>query len=55
MPIKKWEARVVGAVLIAGLTVALSLVSETPKAVILFGLLAGAIAGGAIWEEMKDR
>ena len=55
MSIEKWEARVIGAVAIGALTVLLMLVSPTPPEVVLFGLIAGAFAGGKVWDETNQR
>ena len=55
MSIEKWEARVIGAVAIGALTVVLMLISPAPPEVVLFGLIAGAIAGGAVWEQINER
>jgi len=57
--VKKYEARVIGGALLAGLSWALAQISGAPPEVILFGALAGSIAGGAVWEqylgENRDR
>lgn len=48
--IKKWEARVIGAVAILALSAMLSELGGAPRIVLLFGVIAGAVAGGAVWE-----
>jgi hypothetical protein len=49
----KWEARVIGAVAILLLSAALSELSDAPRIVLLFGAIAGAVAGGAVWESTR--
>ena len=48
--IQKWEARVLGATALLLLSAALSELSHAPRIVLLFGAIAGAFAGGAVWE-----
>ena len=45
----------IGAVLVGALTIALAKISGAPPEVVLFGLLAGSIAGGAFWEQNNRR
>ena len=50
---QKWEARVLGMVAVALLSLALVQISDAPRVVVVFGGLAGAFAGGSIWESVR--
>ena len=51
--IRKWEARVLGALAILLLSAALAELSDAPRVVLLFGAIAGAFAGGTVWESSR--
>ncbi|MEX0993397.1 MAG: hypothetical protein WDZ37_05305 [Solirubrobacterales bacterium] len=50
---QKWEARILGMIAVGVLSLALVQMSDAPPIVVLFGGVAGAMAGGTIWQTMR--